>query len=397
MSSDLAQSLKGLRVLDASRVLAGPYAGQILADLGAEVVKIEQPGSGDDTRAWGPPYLDDLSAYFMSCNRGKRSLTLDLKQAAGRELWLKLVERSDIVLENFRADSVHDLGMDAATMHQRNPQLIICSLSGFGRSGPDADRPGYDFVVQGMSGMMAATGPKEGPPSKFGVAIADITTGLYAAVAVLAALRGRAQSGHGYAIELALIDCAVASMANVGQSFLTTGKVPARQGNAHAQIVPYEAFATSNGWLVLAVGNDAQWRRFCKVAGHDDIAVDARFATNASRVRHREVLITQVGSWLKQRSTEQWIHDLTAAKVPCGPIWDLATLMHSDLAANRRFKIKAKRPDGSDVDLLRSPLVADPVEVRAPPSLGADNAQILGDWLGLDAQAVAKLAADGVI
>ena len=214
---------------------------------------------------------------------------------------------------------------------------------------------------------------------------------------MLAALRGRAEYGHGYSIELALIDCAVASMANVAQSFVTTGKVPPRQGNAHAQIVPYEAFASADGWLVLAVGNDAQWRRFCKVAGVDAVARDVRFASNESRVRHREALIPQVASWLKQRSTDQWIHDLTAAKVPCGPVWDLATLMQSDLATHRRFKIKAKRPDGSDVELLRSPLVADQVEVRAPPNLGADNAQILEDWLGLDGQAVAKLVADGVI
>ena len=272
--------------------------------------------------------------------------------------------------------------MGVSTLHQLNPRLVICSLSGFGRSGAWAERPGYDFVVQGMSGMMAATGPKDGEPYKFGVAIADIVTGQYAAIAVLAALRSRAASGEGCAVELALIDCAVATMANVGQSYLVTGNAPMRQGNAHAQIAPYQTFATQDGWIILAIGNDQQWKRFCNAVDRPDLAKDQRFLTNQGRVQLRDVLVPLVANVIATRTTADWIRELQEVQVPCGPIWDLPTLIKSDLATQRRFVVKARRPDGSEVELLRSPLVPDPPLLRSPPDLGGDRATVLAEWLG---------------
>src|SRR5882672_2144809 len=270
-------ALHDVRVLDASRVLAGPFCGQILGDLGAEVLKVERPGQGDDTRAWGPPFAGDLSAYYLSCNRNKRGLTLDLAKDEGVRLLQALVERSDILLENFRAASADKLGLSPAKLHAINPRLIICSISGFGRTGPMSELPGYDFAVQALSGLMDITGPVEGPPCKVGVAATDVLTGLHAAVAVLACLHARQQSGHGYAIDLALLDCAVAAQVNLVQAYLTSGEVPPRQGNAHLQIVPYQAFQTADDWLVLAIGNDGQWQRFCHAAERPDLAGDARF------------------------------------------------------------------------------------------------------------------------
>jgi crotonobetainyl-CoA:carnitine CoA-transferase CaiB-like acyl-CoA transferase len=381
MIDALASSLKGLRVIDASRVLAGPYAGQILADLGADVIKVEQPDSGDETRGWGPPYVGDLSAYFLACNRGKRSIVLDLRTSDDRDLWNKLIARADILVENFKPSSIKQLNVDAATLHKINPQLIICSLSGFGRSGSFAGRPGYDFVVQAMSGMMAATGPKAGPPYKFGVAIADIVTGLYASIAILAALRHRLTTGMGLAIELSLMDCAVATMANVGQSYVSTSKVPTRQGNAHAQIVPYELFASADGWVVLAVGNDQQWQRFCSGVGRHDLATDGRFLTNDARVQRREDLVPLVAEIMRTKSTGDWEHLLGTMGVPCGPIWDLQTLMTSKLAKERNFVVKATQADGTEVDLLRSPIVRNPGPLRAPPALDANRDEIVRDWL----------------
>lgn len=382
MTDTLASSLVGLRVMDASRVLAGPYAGQVLADLGADVIKIEQPQGGDETRGWGPPYVGTLSAYFLACNRGKRSIALDLRAADDRHIWQKLVAKADILIENFKVDTTKHLQVDASSLHKINPNLIICSLSGFGRTGSSAGRPGYDFVVQAMSGMMAATGPKEGPPYKFGVAIADIVTGLYAAIAILAAVRHRTLTGQGLAVELSLVDCAVATMANVGQSYVSTAKVPARQGNAHAQIVPYEVFASADGWIVLAVGNDQQWQRFCAAAGRVDLAVDQRFLTNDGRVQRRDELVPIVATIMQAKNTAVWESLLGASGVPCGPIWDLQTLMSSKLASERRFVVKATQADGTEIDLLRSPLVSEPELLRAPPALNGHRQEILQDWLG---------------
>src|SRR5207249_1957106 len=269
--------LEGVRILDLSRVLAGPYCTMLLGDLGAEVIKVERPGAGDDTRAWGPPFAGPLSAYFLSCNRNKRGIALDLGRDEGLRLFHELARRSDVLLENFRAASADRLGVSPAKLLAVNPRLIVCSISGFGRTGPLSDLPGYDFAVQALSGLMSITGPVEGPPCKVGVAVTDVLTGLDAACAVLACLHARARSGHGYAIDLALLDCAVAAQVNVAQAYLTSGTMPARQGNAHLQIVPYQLFPTADTWIVLAVGNDGQWRRFSQAAGRPDLAADPRF------------------------------------------------------------------------------------------------------------------------
>ncbi len=292
--------LSGLRVLDASRVLAGPFCGQILADLGAEVIKVERPGQGDETRAWGPPFAGPLSAYFLSCNRGKKALTLDLARPDGLELFYRLAAKSDVLLENFRSASADKLGLSPDRLLARNGRLIVCSISGFGRTGPWSDVPGYDFAVQGLSGLMSITGPVEGPPCKVGVAVTDVLTGLYAATAVLACLHARAQTGHGYAIDLALLDCAVAAQVNVVQAYLTGGTVPPRQGNAHLQIVPYQAFPTADDWLILAVGNDGQWQRFCAAAERPDLAADPRFTTNVLRVQNRAALVPLLEAELRR-------------------------------------------------------------------------------------------------
>ena len=387
----LAQSLKGIRVLDCSRVLAGPFAGQVLADLGAEVIKIEPPG-GDETRAWGPPFApgdgeaSGLSAYFLSCNRGKESLVLDLKTPADRALLLRLAAKSDILLENWRTDSVEKLGLAARDLHEAAPQLIVCSLSGFGREGAHAKRAGYDFVMQGLAGLMAATGTPDGEPMKAGVAVVDVITGLYAVTAVLAALRARANSSHGYWIDLALLDCAAAAMVNVAQSFLVTGHAPARPGNAHSQIVPYELFRSKDAHLILAVGNDRQWRQFCAVAGREDLGNSPSYRTNSQRVRQRASLIPLVAAIIGERTTADWVGALTAAGVPAGPVWSVAQLLTSDLARERRLVIRTSRPDGSRVDLLRSPLWR-PEEVAnlslvAPPRRDEQREAILARVLG---------------
>lgn len=395
----LAAALKGVRVLDASRVLAGPFAAQILADLGADVIKVEQPGEGDETRGWGPPYFDEakgISAYFLSCNRNKRSVTLNLKKPTGKDLFFRLAARCDILIENFRADSVRSLGLDAKALHAVNPRLVICSLSGFGRTGKFADRAGYDFVVQGLSGMMASTGPKDGAPSKFGVAIADIATGHYAVAAALAGLHARERSGHGYAVDVTLIDSAVATMANVAQAFLTSGRVPARQGNAHLQIVPYQAFETKDGSLILAVGNDGQWRKFTDLAGAPELGTDPAFARNADRVKNREQLLPRVEKILKTRSTAEWLDALDRAKVPAGPVWRLDELFRSELAKERRLEIKAKTPDGKPVSLIRSPLT-DGESARMPPALGQHTDEVLREVLGASAVDLARWRGEGAL
>lgn len=392
--------LSGLRVLDASRVLAGPFCGQVLGDLGAEVLKLERPGSGDETRGWGPPFLGPFSAYYLSCNRNKRSLTLDLAKPAGRELFLRLVQRCDVVLENFRASSAKRLGLDPDNLLAVNHRLIVCSISGYGRTGPWADLPGYDFAIQAQSGLMSITGPPEGPPTKVGVAVADVLTGLYAAVAVLACLQARQQSGHGYAIDLALLDCAVAAQVNVLQAFLTSGNVPPRQGNAHLQIVPYQLFATADGWLVLAVGNDGQWQRFCAAAQRPDLAADQRFRTNAQRVQLRDTLVPVVEQILRSHTTTEWQKRLLSAEVPHAPVWDYATLFTHSQATARSWKVTISDPNGQPLDLVGSPFhIAgwNPPPPLAPPTLGQHTDEILKEMLGLDPERLTDLRREGII
>src|SRR5262245_31594558 len=350
MKVDRQGPLSGVRVLDASRVLAGPFCGQLLGDLGADVLKVERPGSGDETRGWGPPFLGALSAYYLSCNRNKRGLTLDLARPEGVALFHDLVRRSDVVLENFRAASAARLGLGPETLLAVNPRLVLCSISGFGRTGPLSELPGYDFAVQALSGLMAITGPVEGPPCKVGVAVTDVLTGLAAAVAVLACLHARERSGHGYAIDLALLDCAVAAQVNVVQAYLTGGRVPPRQGNAHLQIVPYQAFATADAWLVLAVGNDGQWQRFCAAIERPDLAVDPRFTTNVQRVQNRDVLVPLVEAELRKHKCADWQRRLSEAEVPHAPVLDYRQLFELDQAAARGLKVVVRDPAGRPVE-----------------------------------------------
>jgi formyl-CoA transferase len=403
--------LGGIRVLDASRVLAGPFCGQLLGDLGADVIKIERPGAGDETRAWGPPFLSSgASAYYLSCNRNKRGVALDLNNPRGQELFHQLVRQSDVVLENFRPESAEKLGLSSTHLLAVNPRLVVCSISGFGRTGPLRDHPGYDFAIQALSGLMNITGPVEGPPCKVGVAVADVLTGLYAASAVLACLIARGKSGHGYAIDLALLDCAVAAQVNVAQAFLTRldegiapeQAVPARQGNAHLQIVPYQLFATADGWIVLAVGNDGQWRRFARAAA-PELADVEHFATNPGRVRHRDELVPLVAEVIRKRTTREWETVLEAAGVPHAPLWSYAQLFAHPQAAARGTRVTVRGPDGRPIDLVGSPIhVAagddeNGIETKCPPGLGEHTDTVLRELCGVQGSELDELRRQGVI
>lgn len=400
MEIETKPPLAGIRVLDASRVLAGPFCGQLLGDLGAEVIKVERPGNGDETRGWGPPFIGPLSAYYLSCNRNKRGITLDLGCEEGVRLFHDLARRCDVILENFRPASAAKLGLGTDQLLAVNPQLIVCSISGFGRSGPLSDRPGYDFAIQALSGLMSITGPVEGPPCKVGVAVTDILTGLYAAVAVLACLNARRETGHGYAIDLALLDCAVAGQVNVVQAYLTDGTVPARQGNAHLQIVPYQLFATADGWLVLAVGNDGQWQQFCKAADRADLATDPRFTTNRQRVESRAVLVPLVEEVMRGRTTGDWEQRLVQAGVPHAPVWNYADLFAHPQATARELRMEVRDPSGRPVDLVGPPFhikSADLPSPSMPPALGQDTDAVLKQILHLDNARLAELRQRGVI
>ncbi len=396
--------LHDVRVLDASRVLAGPLCGMILGDLGAEVIKVERPAgdglAGDETRAWGPPFWNDLSAYYLSCNRNKKGITLDLASAEGRQLLVGLVRKSDILLENFLPKSAERLGLTAERLHEVNPRLVICSITGFGHTGPMRAAPGYDFALQAMSGLMSITGPVEGPPCKVGVAIADVVAGLYAAIGVLACLHAREQSGYGYAIDLALLDCALAAQVNVAQAFLTSGQLAARQGNAHLQIVPYQLFEVADGHLVLAVGNDEQWQRFCAATGRDDLGADPRFTTNPSRVRNRQLLIPLLEPLLKSKTDVEWQGLLQKADVPHSPVLNYQQLFAHAQAESRGLRVRVRDPQGREVDLLSSPFRiqgATLPPVSMPPRLGADTESVLRDTLGLSSAQLSELRAKRVI
>jgi crotonobetainyl-CoA:carnitine CoA-transferase CaiB-like acyl-CoA transferase len=400
MATDARGPLAGLRVLDASRVLAGPFCGQVLGDLGAEVIKVERPGSGDETRGWGPPFIGALSSYFLCCNRNKRAITLDLAQEEGVRLFHELVRHSDVVLENFRVASAGKLGVSAEKLLAVNPRVIVCSISGYGHTGPMSDLPGYDYAVQALSGLMSITGPVEGPPFKVGVAVTDILTGLYAGIAVLACLHARALSGHGYFIDLALLDCGLAAQVNVIQAYLTSGKVPARQGNAHLQIVPYQMFATADGWLVLAVGNDGQWQQFCKAAGRADLAADGRFILNRHRVEHRATLEPVVAEVMRSRTTKAWEELLVAAGVPHAPVWTYADLFAHPQGAARGWRVTVTDAEGRPVDLVGTPFHIKGTTLPAPampPALSQHTDEVLGDLLGLDAARCDELRRRGVI
>ena len=387
-------ALQGLKVLDLSRVLAGPWAGQLLGDLGADVVKVERPGAGDDTRTWGPPWVaapdsdERQAAYFQCANRNKRSVAIDLATPEGQAQVRALAARADVVLENFKVGGLEAYGLDYASLQAVNPRLVYCSITGFGQTGPYAPRAGYDFLIQGMGGLMSLTGRSDGEegagPQKVGVAVVDIMTGLYATIAVLAALSHRERSGEGQHIDLALLDVQVATLANQAANYLSSGVAPRRLGNAHPNIVPYQDFPTADGDMILAIGNDGQFARFCGIAGHAEWAVDERFSTNPARVANRAVLIPLLRQATVLRTTAEWIAALEAQAVPCGPINRLDQVFADPQVQARQMKITLPHPTFGEVPLVANPirLSASPVAYRtAPPSLGEHTAQVLADWL----------------
>lgn len=406
----MAGPLSHLRVLDLSRVLAGPWAGQILGDLGAEVIKIERPGTGDDTRAWGPPYLKgadgsaELSAYFLTANRNKQSLAVDIAHPEGQALVRKLVAESDVVLENFKVGGLKRYGLDYESLKKINPKLIYCSITGFGQDGPYASRPGYDFLIQAMGGLMSITGQPDGEPGggpvKVGVALTDIMTGLYATIGVLAALSHRDRTGEGQYVEAALLDVQVACLANQAMNYLTTGKAPARMGNAHPNIVPYQDFPTADGNMVLTVGNDQQFARLCEVLGHPEWASDERFATNRSRVANRKELIPKLRQATVMRSTREWVGILEQAGVPCGPVNTLDQVFEDPQILARGMKQSVTHPRLGEVPTVGNPinLKLTPVAYRtAPPLLGEQSVQILQQVAGLSSEDIEGLKDRGVI
>lgn len=391
----MAPPLAGLRVLELARILAGPWTGQMLADLGADVVKVERPEVGDDTRAWGPPFIEaadggDVSAaYFHSCNRGKRSLTADFEQAEGRDLVRRLAARADVLIENFRVGGLVKFGLDHKTLRAENPRLVYCSISGFGQEGPAAQRAGYDFMIQGMGGIMDLTGAPDGEPQKIGVAFADIFTGVYAAVAILAALRRRETTGEGGHIDMALLDTQVGVLANQAMNYLASGASPKRMGNAHPNIVPYQVFPVVDGHVIVAVGNNGQFARFAELLGAPELSADERFATNAARVKHRDALAPLLCG-LTQKLTR---HDLLAALevsgVPAGPINSVADVFEEAQVRFRGMRVDLAAPEAraGSIPGVRTPIVLDGVPAlaaRPSPALGADTADVLADpnWGG---------------
>lgn len=407
----MAGALSHIRVLDLSRVLAGPWAGQILGDLGADVVKVERPGTGDDTRHWGPPYLKDEdgqntseAAYFLCANRNKRSVTIDFTQPEGQAMVRAMAEKCDVLIENFKVGGLAAYGLDYASLKAVNPRLVYCSITGFGQTGPYATRAGYDYIIQGLGGLMSLTGRAEDElgagPVKVGVALTDILTGLYSSTAILAALNHRDRTGAGQHIDMALLDVQVACLANQALNYLTTGTAPRRLGNAHPNIVPYQDFPTADGDMILTVGNDGQFRRFCEVAGHPEWADDERFATNKARVAHRDVLVPLIRQATVFRSTAEWVSTLEEAGVPCGPINDVAQVFQDAQVQARGLKIQMPHATGAVAPGVASPIrLSDtPVDYRqAPPLLGEHTAQVLADWLAFDDARVTKLKTDGVV
>jgi crotonobetainyl-CoA:carnitine CoA-transferase CaiB-like acyl-CoA transferase len=394
--------LSHLRVLDLSRVLAGPWSGQLLADLGAEVIKVERPQGGDDTRGWGPPYLEGTkeAAYYLSCNRGKKSVTIDMATSEGQQVIRDLAAQCDVVLENFKVGGLKKYGLDYDGLRAVKADLVYCSVTGFGQTGPYAQRAGYDFMIQGMGGLMSLTGEPDGMPTKTGVAFADIFTGMYSTVAVLAALAHRDRTGEGQYIDMALLDVQVAVLGNQAMNYLASGKAPSRMGNAHPNIVPYQAFATLDGHIILAVGNDGQFARFCTLAGRPDLAEDARFKTNSARVAHRAELVPQVAALVAGRTTAEWIDVLEDKAVPCGPINTLDQVFADPQVLARGMKATLPHPQAGTVDLVGSPIKFSTLPAQAttaPPTLGQHTETVLADVLGMNAAQCAALRDKGVI
>jgi len=407
----MPRPLSHIRVLDLSRVLAGPWASQNLADLGAEVIKIERPGVGDDTRAWGPPFLKDAqgtetneSAYYLSVNRGKKSVTLDISKPEGQRIARELAARCDVLLENYKVGGLAKYGLGYEDVRKINPRIVYCSITGFGQTGPHAHRPGYDFIFQGMGGLMSITGERDdlpgGGPQKVGIAITDVLTGMYAALAITAAIAHRERTGEGQYIDMALLDTIVAFGANQIFNYFVSGKVPGRYGNAHANLVPYEVFPTADGHIILAAGNDGQWESFCKAAGRPELAADARFRTNPNRIRNRKELIPLIRDIMKERERKDWIERLDAAGVPCGPINDYKEVFDDPQVRHRQLKIETPHPLSGSLPGIASPMrfSETPVEYKLPPPLlGEHTREVLGKLLGMESAELDRLAARKII
>ncbi|MGF6636533.1 crotonobetainyl-CoA:carnitine CoA-transferase CaiB-like acyl-CoA transferase [Paraburkholderia sp. MM5496-R1] len=404
-------ALSHIRVLDLTRVLAGPWCAQTLADFGADVIKIERPEVGDDTRHWGPPYLKTPdgadtreAAYYLAANRNKRSVTLDIASPEGQRIVRELAAQSDVVLENYKVGQLKKYGLDYDSLKEVKPDLIYCSVTGFGQTGPYAQRAGYDFIVQGIGGFMSITGERDaqpgGGPQKAGVAIADLMTGMYSTIAVLTALTHRDRTGVGQYIDMALLDVQVAMLANMNSNYLASGQPPARWGNAHPNIVPYQTFQTSDGWIIVAVGNDGQFRKFVEVGGRPELADDERFATNPARVRNRELLVPMLADMVRLQGKQHWIAALEAAGVPCGPINNLDEVFDNEQVVARGLQVDLPHPSGGTVKLVRNPITmtgTPPQALSHPPLLGEHTERVLSDVLGYDAQTIAELKRKAVI
>ena len=405
----MAMALEGIRVFDLTRILAGPTCTQLLGDLGADIIKIERPGAGDDTRKWGPPYLKDEdgnntneSAYYLASNRSKRSVAIDIAAPEGQKLAKALIEKSDVLVQNFKAGGLVKFGLDFESLHTLFPSLVYCSISGFGKTGPYAKRAGYDYLAQSYGGLMSITGARGGEPMKVGVGIADIMCGMYAAVAILAALRHRDATGEGQEIDLALLDTQVAWLANEGVNYLVSGVVPERLGNEHPNIVPYKRFDTADGEVVLAAGNDGQFQKWCSFAGADELASDARFLTNPLRVQNREALYPLMVPFFKAKKTSEWVDGLAGLGVPCGPVNTIDQVFEEPQIQHRNMRIELPHHQSGSgtVPLLGNPIkmTATPPNYQcAPPTLGQHTNQILQEMLELDDVELTRLRESGII
>jgi crotonobetainyl-CoA:carnitine CoA-transferase CaiB-like acyl-CoA transferase len=393
-------SLDNLLVIDLSRVLAGPYCTMMLADLGARVIKVEQPGTGDDTRAWGPPFAAGESAYYLSVNRNKQGITLNLKSERGRALLLELVKQADVLVENFKLGTMESWGLGYETLRTVNPRLVYCGISGYGADGPDAGKPGYDFILQAEAGLMSITGPVEGPPTKTGASLVDITTGMFAASGILAALYARERTGTGQRVDVSLLESHVAWLANVGESCLVSGERPHRHGNGHPTIVPYQTFRASDEYFALGVGNDAQFRKLCAAIGRPDLAEDARFTANPARVQHRSELIPLLQTEFEKQTSAHWLEQFAGAGIPAGRIKNIDEVLADPQVLHRQMVVEVPHPTAGTVKLLGVPYKFSdtPASVRfAPPLLGQHNEEVLAGMLGLNPEEIASLQAAGII